>query len=93
MYFVYILKCADNSFYVGYTSDLTRRIEEHKNEHGGTYTKIRIPVELAYREEIKTEYEAKIRERQLKGWSRKKKQALIDGNKELLIQLSKSKTI
>lgn len=91
MYSVYILKCIDNSYYVGYTSDLNRRLEEHKNASGGTYTKIRVPVELVYHEEIKTEYEAKDREKQIKGWSRRKKQALITGNKELLVQFSKCK--
>ena len=90
MYYTYILKCSNNSFYVGSTNNIARRMTEHNINHGGTYTKIRTPVELVYQEEFETESKARLRERQIKGWSRKKKQALIDGDKEQLINFSKS---
>lgn len=90
MYFIYILKCFDNSFYVGFTSNLVRRMTEHESRHGGTYTKIRTPVELVYQETLESESAARLREKQIKGWSRKKKQALINGDKVGLISLSKS---
>ncbi len=90
MYFIYILKCRDNSFYVGSTSDLSRRLKEHNTNHGGAHTKLITPVTLVHQEAFETESKARFREKQIKGWSRKKKQALIDGNKELLVSLSKS---
>ena len=90
MYFVYILKCCDNSFYIGSTGDLERRLSEHNTNHGGAHTKLLTPVELVHNEEFETEPKAMLREKQLKGWSRKKKKALIDGNKDLLLKLSKS---
>lgn len=79
MWFVYILVCSDRSYYVGITPDLKRRINEHKNGKGGTWTSARRPVTLKYSERLKTRREAEQRELQLKGWSRKKKEALIKG--------------
>ena len=91
MYFVYILKCSDNSFYTGSTDDLARRMTEHTTNHGGNYTRSKGPVVLAYHEEYDSEFEARKRELQIKGWSRKKKQALIDGDMERLGNISKIK--
>ena len=80
MYYVYILKCADGSYYVGSTADLERRLEEHRTGFFGGYTSKRLPVELAWSENFPTEHEAFVTERQIKGWSRAKKEALIRGD-------------
>jgi putative endonuclease len=78
--FMYILKCADGSLYTGSTNDLERRLFEHENERGANYTKSRLPVELVYYEEYSRIDEAYYREKQVQGWSREKKSALINGN-------------
>jgi predicted GIY-YIG superfamily endonuclease len=90
-YFIYILKCADDSFYVGYTSSLDDRINAHNEGKGALYTAKRRPVKLVYSEQLKDQKSAIRRERQLKGWSKAKKQALINGNVEKLKLLSKKK--
>lgn len=92
MAFVYILKCSDNSYYVGSTTDLTKRIEEHNNGVGANYTKKKLPVKLVYYEECQSIETAFLRERQLHGWSRKKKEALINNMHEKLTELSKRYT-
>ncbi len=77
-YNVYILECADNSFYVGCTNDLIKRIKQHnESKWGAHYTKIRRPVILKYFEEFKTLKEARRRESEIKGWRREKKINLI----------------
>jgi len=76
VWFVYILRCADNSLYIGETGDVERRLEKHQQ---GTcaYTHTRRPVALVYTETCQTRDEALKRERQVKGWTRAKKNALI----------------
>lgn len=88
--FVYILLCADGSFYTGSTTDLERRLEEHQNGQGSNHTRKRLPVELVYTEEYERIDKAYYRERQLHGWSRDKKIALIEGRNEDLPMLAKS---
>ena len=79
-YVVYILECADNSFYVGCTNNLQKRIQQHNvSKRGARYTKIRRPVVLKYSEEFKTLKEARQREHEIKSWRREKKLALIKG--------------
>lgn len=79
MFYVYILKCVDESLYVGCTNNLERRFFEHNNsKHGAHYTKIRRPVELIYTEHYETLKEARGRESELKGWRREKKIKLIE---------------
>ena len=90
MWYVYILKCADNTLYTGATTDVSRRIIEHNRKKGGACTRVRLPVELIYKEPHETRSEALKREHQIKRWSRKKKIALINGDKEILQQLSQS---
>ena len=85
--FVYILRCADGSYYVGHTSDLSRRIARHNEGKAAVHTAARRPVTLAYSEEFETERQAIARERQLKGWTRAKKEALIAGDLDLLRRL------
>ncbi len=77
MWFVYIIKCEDNSFYTGVTNDLDRRFLEHKNKKGGHYTSSHTVVERIYSEKFETKPEALKRERQIKGWRREKKLNLI----------------
>lgn len=80
MYFVYILECADKSLYVGCTNNLDRRLDQHNNhKYGAYYTNIRRPVLLKYKEVFTTLKEARRRERDIKGWRREKKLALING--------------
>ena len=88
--YLYILECSDRSYYVGSTSNLEVRIAQHQAGEGGAYTSKRLPVALVYSCEFSSPYEAFLRERQVKGWSRRKKQALIRGDYDALVELSKS---
>ena len=82
MFFTYILECADNSFYVGCTNNLDKRIAQHNDSKWGAhYTKIRRPVVLKYSEEFATLTEARRRETEIKGWRREKKMDLINQTK------------
>ena len=89
--FTYILECADGSFYTGSTKDLEKRLWEHNNGIGANYTKARLPVELVYYEEYSRIDQAFYREKQIQGWSRRKKLALIEGKPELLPKLAKKR--
>ena len=80
MYVVYILRCADQSLYIGRTGDMAARLREHNEGRGSTYTAARRPVVLAYQEPFDTEAAADRRERQLKRWSTAKKEALVRGD-------------
>ena len=89
-YYTYILKCSDDSYYVGVTNNIERRIREHQEGKDTTsYTFTRRPLELVYYDTYFDINQAIAREKQLKKWSRKKKQALIEENSSSLIQLSK----
>ena len=81
---VYILRCADNSLYVGSAQDPDARLKAHNDGRGAAYTSKHRPVHLVY-----SEAEAVKRERQLKRWSREKKEALVAGDLVRLHQLSK----
>ena len=89
--YTYILECSDGSFYTGSTCNIELRLLQHQNGEGANYTKKRLPVELKYIEEFQNIDDAFYREKQLQGWSHKKKKALIDGKDNLLIELSKGK--
>jgi len=78
--FTYILKCSDGSFYTGSTTDLDRRLAQHQAGLGANHTRKHLPVELVYYEEFQRIDDAFYREKQIQGWSRAKKQALIKGN-------------
>lgn len=80
MFYVYILKCNDNTLYTGYTVDLNRRIETHNKGLGAKYTKGRLPVELVYQEVFTSKSEALKREINIKGLSRLEKLDLIKSN-------------
>jgi putative endonuclease len=88
---LYILKCADGSYYTGSTNNLPLRVTQHQTGEGSAYTRRRLPVELVYAQEFSSEHEAFLRERQVKGWSRAKKEALIRDDFEALVELSKSR--
>ncbi len=89
--YVYILKCSDGTLYTGSTTDLERRLDQHEAGEGAKYTKRRQPVKLIYVEEFDRIDAAFYREKQIQSWSRKKKQALIEGKLDDLPQLSKKK--
>jgi putative endonuclease len=90
--FVYIVECSDSSFYTGVTNDLDRRIAEHNEGFNSkAYTFSRRPVKLVYFEDHSDPYYAIAREKQIKGWSRNKKIAMIEGKWEKLPELSKRK--
>lgn len=80
MCYVYILRCADNTLYTGWTNNLEKRINNHNNGTGAKYTKARTPVELVYFEEYETKSEALKREYAIKQLSRKNKLELICSN-------------
>ncbi len=90
--YVYILLCADGSYYTGSTNDLERRLAQHQAGEGANYTRKRLPVKLVYYEKFDRISEAFYREKQIQGWSRKKKQALIEGRYDDLVKLSKKST-
>jgi predicted GIY-YIG superfamily endonuclease len=87
MHFVYMLRCADQSLYIGETDDLANRIMRHQEGRGCAYTAARRPVELAYVEEVANHLEARRREHQLKRWTRAKKEALVVGDPKRLKRL------
>lgn len=86
--YMYILECADLSYYVGSTNNLPLRIKQHENGEGSNHTKSRLPARLVYFEKFKYVHEAFYREKQVQGWSRKKKESLINGQKGKLKELS-----
>ncbi len=86
---MYILKCSDGSYYTGSTKDLDKRILQHQSGEGANHTSKRLPVKLVYYEEFMRIDEAFFREKQVQKWSKKKKEALINGEFEDLKSLSK----
>ncbi len=89
--YIYILRCSDSSFYTGSTYNLQKRIYEHKSGKGPDWTKSRLPVEVVFVAEFPKYYDAQIFEKRVKGWTRKKKMALIEGEYELLPDLAECK--
>jgi putative endonuclease len=87
---MYILECADDSYYVGSTWNLEKRLWEHNEGLGAKYTARRRPVKLVYAEETDSIEEAYRREKQVHGWGRAKREALIRGDYERLPELSQS---
>jgi predicted GIY-YIG superfamily endonuclease len=79
-FWLYMLQCADRSYYVGHTNDLEKRILEHQAGELDGYTAARRPVRVVFTQEFALREEALAAELQIKGWSRKKKQALIRGD-------------
>ena len=82
--FVYILKCSDGTLYTGSTNNLDKRLSDHNNKKGANYTQKRLPVELVYFQEFTSIKDAFYREKQIQGWSRKKKLNLINNDFDAL---------
>lgn len=88
--FVYIVECSDKSYYTGVTNDVQRRIAEHNSgEINDSYTYFRRPVTLKFVQEFDEPNQAIQMEKKIKGWSRAKKEALIEGKFDELVLLSK----
>ena len=90
MAFTYMLLCSDESFYVGSTRDLERRVHEHSSGLGASYTRQRLPVRLVWFEEHENVGAAFSREKQIQRWGRAKRMALIKGHYDRLPDLSPS---
>jgi putative endonuclease len=91
-YIVYILKCADGSYYTGITNNLERRMNEHlSGASKESYTSSRLPVECVFNASFTDPNSAIKMEKRIKGWSRKKKEALITDNYDELVRLSNLK--
>lgn len=90
-FYTYILRCADGSCYTGHTDDLAKRISAHQSGLIESYTSTRLPVVLAWSDDFPSRYEALRAERQIKGWTRAKKQALIDGDWERVKLLARNR--
>jgi putative endonuclease len=80
MPWMYILECSDGSYYVGSTVDLEVRLYQHQRGEGARYTAKKLPVNLVYAEEFSRIDEAYQREKQVQGWGRAKREALIRGD-------------
>ena len=77
LYYVYILRCGDGTLYTGYTGDISRRVALHNRGKGAKYTRARLPVVLAYQEELPDKSAAMKREAAIKKLTRAQKLALI----------------
>lgn len=92
MFWVYILKCADDSYYVGHSDDLGKRIAQHQQGTFLTcYTFNRRPIELVFSQDCQTREESLALERKLKGWNRAKKAALIRNDWAEISRLARNK--
>ena len=87
-FYVYILRCADGSYYTGHTDNLEARLAAQRTGELRGYTYSRRPVRLVFQQELGSRDEAFVAERQVKGWSRRKKEALIRGDWSSLRRLS-----
>lgn len=91
-YFVYIVKCIDDSYYTGISNNPEKRVWEHNEGLSeSSYTFSRRPVQLVFTAEFNNVYDAISAEKRIKGWSRKKKEALINNDFDLLQELAKCK--
>jgi putative endonuclease len=86
MAYVYLLECVDGSFYTGSTIDLERRLWQHRSGRGAKHTRSRLPVRLVFAEFYEDVSEAFAREKQIQGWGRRKKLALIASDWEGLLR-------
>ncbi|WP_299556803.1 GIY-YIG nuclease family protein [Seonamhaeicola sp.] len=90
IYYLYILQCSDGTYYTGSTRNLEFRINQHNTGLGANYTRKRLPLKLVYYEEFMRIDEAFYREKQIQGWSHRKKKALIERNFHKLKEYSKN---
>ena len=87
-FWVYLLRCADGSYYTGHTDNLDKRVADHQAGEIAGYTSKRRPVELVFVQVFPTREEALAAEQRIKGWSRKKKEAMIRGDWKEVQRLS-----
>jgi len=87
-FYVYILRCSDGSYYTGHTDNLEERIVKHQSGEYGGYTSTHLPVELLWSQDCATREEALAAEQQIKGWSRKKKEAMMHGDWKAVRQIA-----
>jgi Predicted endonuclease containing a URI domain len=92
-FYVYIMHCADKSYYVGHADNIESRISAHKMGSLHCYTNTRLPITVVFVQEFATRGEAIEMERRVKGWNRKKKEALINEDWNELIRLSNYKNL
>ncbi len=88
--YMYILLCSTGEYYTGSTKNLKKRVAEHQRGEGANFTKARLPVKLEYFEKYNRIDDAFYREKQVQGWRRQKKKALIQGDPQLLPFLARS---
>lgn len=79
-HYVYVLECADGTFYTGYTTDVERRVAEHEAGEGAKYTRGRTPVSVVYVEAFESRSAAMTRENEIKSLSRAQKERLVDSS-------------
>ena len=89
-FYVYILRCADGLYYTGHTDNVEDRLIAHQQGRILGYTQRRRPVQLVFVDEVSSRHSAFQRERQIKGWSTAKKQALIERDRKGLVELARS---
>jgi predicted GIY-YIG superfamily endonuclease len=89
-FWIYILRCSDGSYYTGHTDNLEKRIAEHQAGESEGYTSSRLPVTLMFSQDFSTRDQALACEIQIKGWSRKKKEAMMKGDWAEVSRLAKS---
>ncbi|MBD5830765.1 GIY-YIG nuclease family protein [Janibacter melonis] len=85
----YMLRCSDGSYYVGSTRNLATRLQQHATGLGSRYTSTRIPVELVWSQETETIPQAYALEKQVQGWSRAKREALIADQWDVIVEESR----
>ncbi len=91
-FWVYILQCSDGSYYTGHTDDLQLRLAQHHSGSCNGYTATRLPIKLAFTQEFTSREEALASERQIKGWSRAKKEAMMRGDWKKVLRLARGST-
>jgi putative endonuclease len=92
-FWIYIVRCADGSYYTGHTDNLEKRLAQHFDRGYGKYVSTRLPISLVFSEEFNTLEEALACERQIKGWSRKKKEALIRGDRAEISKFARKRYV
>jgi len=91
MFWIYILRCSDGSYYTGHTDNLEKRLATHQSGELPGYASTRLPVKLVFSQSMPTREEALSAEQQIKGWSRAKKEAMMQGDWKKVSDLAKSK--
>ena len=82
-HYIYILRCADDTLYTGWTTDVKKRVVTHNSGKGAKYTRARLPVELVYTEEYDDKVEAQKREYAIKQLTREEKEDIIYGRRQM----------